>query len=122
MKKNFLFLLFSLLVFSSLAGPVLAETVALPNPLCRADRPPGATCIATLPELIAHIARYITTVIGAIAALMFVISGIMFVISAGNPEKTKRARDIAMYAAIGAIIAFAGRGLVELVKAVIGAT
>lgn len=119
MNKKFL-LLFSLVIFLGLAGVVTAETVALPNPLC-----PNGTgsngCIDTIPALIAQITTYITTVIGVIAVLMFLISGIYFIISAGNPEKIKKAKDIAIYAAIGAIIAFAGRGLVEVVKAVIGA-
>ncbi|KKP41927.1 MAG: hypothetical protein UR46_C0034G0014 [Parcubacteria group bacterium GW2011_GWA1_33_6] len=79
------------------------------------------TCIQDFPALIAQITNYISLVIGSLAILMFVISGIMFITSAGSPEKIRRAKDIAVYALIGAAIALSGAGLVVVVREVIGA-
>lgn len=116
-------LLLSLCILMSLSGFALAETISLPNPLCPVMANPcvpSATCVCGFGDLIARITSYISTIIGILAVLMFVIAGIYFVISAGNPEKVKKARDIAIWAAIGVAISLAGTGLVALVRAVIG--
>ena len=119
MNKKIL-LLFSLLVFASVAGFVSAEQVALPNPLCP-NGPGSPGCVDSIQTLISRVTDYIFSIIGIIAVLMFVISGIFFVISAGDPGKVQKAKDIAIWAAVGAMIAIAGKGFIEVVKAVIGA-
>ncbi|OGZ66433.1 MAG: hypothetical protein A3C50_02460 [Candidatus Staskawiczbacteria bacterium RIFCSPHIGHO2_02_FULL_43_16] len=124
MNKKILFLLV-LVVFLGAGGAVSAATISLPNPLCpnmQTPCAPGPACICGFADLIERIVFYLSTIIGILAVLMFVIAGIYFVISAGNPEKIKRARDIAIWAAIGVAISLAGTGLVAVVKSVIGAT
>lgn len=104
------------------ALPVFAG-VSLPNPLCPNWDGTGscpANCVCTLSGLINNIATYITNIIGILATLMFLIAGILFVISAGNPGRVETAKKAAIYAAIGAAIALAGKGLIEVIKAVIG--
>jgi len=108
MQKNFIFLI-SFIIFLSLAGFVFA--LSLPNPLGTVD---------SFQSLISGITLYISTVIGALAVLMFVVSGIQFVTSAGNPGRIDQAKKTAIYASIGAVIALAGAGLIELVRMIIG--
>ncbi len=122
--KKYLVFLFSFAILLGAFSFVSAETIALPNPLCPNMANPcvsSPTCVCNFADLVGRVTNYIFTIIGVLAVLMFVIAGIYFVISAGNPEKIQKAKDIAKWAVIGAIIAFAGKGLIELVKAVIGA-
>lgn len=125
MKKYLIFAL-SLALLLTLSGPILAAELSLPNPLCprnnNGDPINAATCIDSFPRLIEQVTTYISTIVGILAVLMFVIAGIFFIISAGNPDKTQKAKDIAKWAAIGVGISLAGNGLVAIVRAVIGNT
>ena len=116
MNKKLLFLVV-FVSFLSVANLVSAGIMFL-NPLCLN---PGPNCIDSFPKLLTKITDYIFGIIAVLATLMFVISGIFFVTSAGNPERITRAKNIAFYAVIGAAIALAGKGLIEVIKAVIGA-
>lgn len=117
MKKN-LVLLFTALIFLSVGMPALAAFgFNLPNPLCLQT---GPICINDFPTLITNITDYIFNVVGFLATLMLVIAGVMFVISAGNPGKIDSAKKAAIYAAVGLAIALAGKGLIAVIKAVVG--
>src|SRR3989344_5604840 len=122
MTKILLILLVAI-CFLSLAKVALAEVITLPNPLCQSPTlptgEPNPACVDSFDKLIANISEYVTDVIAVLAGLMFVVAGIMFVISAGNPERITKARKIAIYAAVGAAIALAGRGLIEVIQEVI---
>ena len=142
MKKVLLFSILFVGLFGFTTSS-MASTITLPNPLCL-NPPTGNTncdngawspvyaslgacyaaygdysCVDSFPLLINKIITYISNIIGALAVLMFVISGIYFVASGGNPEKANKAKQIAIYAAVGLGIALAGRGLVEVVQEVI---
>lgn len=54
-----------------------------------------------------------------IAAIFIIIAAFMFVTAAGDPDKTKTARMYVLYALIGVLVAFAARGLVELVRLIV---
>ena len=56
----------------------------------------------------------------AIAVLMIIVSGFMFVTAGGDTEKTKKARDYMMYAAIGIGVSLLAKAVPTIVKAVIG--
>lgn len=107
MKKFFFLLL--ILGFLSLAGS--ASSIELKNPLGGTD---------SFEKLISKITDYVVGVISVLVILMFLIAGILFVISAGNPQRIDQAKKAAIYAAIGAAIALAGKGLIELIKTIIG--
>lgn len=104
-----------------LSNGVFADTITIPNPLCAFGSGGSSPCITNFTQLISKITSYILTVIGVLAVLMFVWAGIVFVASAGNPGKIQQARDIVKWATIGLAIALAGTGLIEVIKAVIGA-
>lgn len=115
--KRFFAIALMLAIFIHVPLSVAAENITLTNPLCLQE---GGTCINSFQSLIETVTNWIFSIIGALAVLMFIISGIYFVISAGSQDKVKRAKDIAIYAAVGAGIAIAGKSLIEVVKAVIG--
>lgn len=107
MKKN-LFFLSILLIFLGFAGPAFALQLA--DPL-------GGVTFA---GLIAKITGYISSLIAGLAVLMFVWGAILFTVSAGNEGRIATAKKVLIYAAVGAAIALAGGGLVELIKNIIG--
>src|SRR3989339_193881 len=53
-----------------------------------------------------NIAKYLFTIVGALALIMFIYGGITLIISQGNPEKTKKGFGILTAALIGIIIIF----------------
>ncbi len=119
MKKSLIFLLVCIGLLS-VSGLALADTITLPNPLCLGG-PGSAGCVDSIQLLIKKITDFVSDIIGILAVLMFVIAGIMFVISSGNPEKIGTAKKMAIYAAWGVAIALAGKALVQIITAVIGA-
>lgn len=62
-------------------------------------------------ENICIIVKEFATVVLVIA---FIIAGIMFVVSAGEPEKFKRAQRFLLYTLIGGVVIFAAGLLVDL--------
>lgn len=124
MKQIFSFLAISLvfLSFTAVVEPVFADNViSLPNPLCP-DPNNAQNCINDVPTLIGKIIDYVLTFIGALATLMFVWAGILFVVSGGDEGKVTKARNALMWAAIGLGIALAGKGLLAVIREVIGAS
>ncbi|OGZ69452.1 MAG: hypothetical protein A3D44_03450 [Candidatus Staskawiczbacteria bacterium RIFCSPHIGHO2_02_FULL_42_22] len=119
MNQRFFIILITCAVVFSFSQVALAEIIKIPNPLCL-NGPADKNCVKDLPGLIDKIADYITSVIGALAGLMFLIAGIMYIVSAGDPGKAGRAKTVAIYAAVGLGIALAGKGLIVVIKAVVG--
>jgi len=74
----------------------------------------------TIGQLLESIANSITTVVGAIAVIMFIIAGVLFVTSAGNPDQVTKAKSFLKYAIIGFIIALIASTLVQVVEWVLG--
>lgn len=54
-------------------------------------------------------------VIGVSAVIVIIVSGLLYVTSAGDPGKTKTAKDAIMYAAIGLGIAVIGGSIIQFV-------
>jgi hypothetical protein len=51
-------------------------------------------------------------IIGALALLMIVVSGLRYITSAGNPEKTSKAKNGIVYAIVGLVIAVSAEAIV----------
>lgn len=58
----------------------------------------------TLPKTITNIVKNIIVVSGLVAVIFIVIGGITYISSEGDSGKTKKAKDIILYAAIGLVI------------------
>ncbi len=54
-------------------------------------------------------------IIGAFAVLMITVSGLRYVLSAGDPEKAKRARNGIIYSLVGLAVAIAAEAIVAFV-------
>jgi hypothetical protein len=54
-------------------------------------------------------------IIGAFAVLMITVSGLRYVLSAGDPEKAKRARNGIIYSLVGLAVAVAAEAIVAFV-------
>lgn len=120
MSNNFFpILLFSAVMLIGVGGFAYADTITLTNPLCL-EGAGSQGCVETFGQLAEKIIDYLLTVAGALAVLMLVVAGIFFVVSAGDPGRVGQARKIAIYAAVGLVIALGGRGLIAVINQVIG--
>lgn len=54
-------------------------------------------------------------IIGALALLMITVSGLRYITSAGNPEKTAKAKNGIVYALVGLVIAISAEAIVNFV-------
>ncbi len=107
MKKFFLFTTFIGLLFYTEAKGV----VTISNPL---------TGVNNFTDLITKISTAVSAFIGAIAVVILIIAGIYFLISAGDPGKVQKAKEMVKYAVIGIVIALTAETIVILIKWVLG--
>ncbi len=106
MKKIILGIFILLAVAYALhATPILAQGVALPNPL-------GETSI---PKLIGRGIQGFTGIVGSIALAMFLYGGYMWLTSAGKSEKIKKGKEILIWAVLGLALIFGSYILVDFV-------
>ena len=95
---------------------------------CEAVCPPGAFCIknpldaCSFEELVIGIANFIFWIATAVVPLMIVIGGFYFMTSAGNPQQLATAKKIILYSLIGYAIIFVSRGLIYVIKDILGAS
>lgn len=54
-------------------------------------------------------------IIGAIALLVIVVSGLRYITSAGNPERTSKAKNGIIYALVGLVVAMSAEAIVAYV-------
>lgn len=70
-------------------------------------------------SLLNNIADWLFVILIVIAAIAIIIAAYLFVTAAGDPDKTKKARDFVLYALIGVLVAFAAKGLVMLMDRIV---
>jgi len=70
--------------------------------------------------LLFKISRYIFSIIGALAFLMFVYGGFTFILSRGNAEHVQQGKSILTSAVIGLAVSFGGYALVRFLGSVLG--
>lgn len=92
----------------------LATAAGVTNP------PITSSQVQNLPQVgtdgVIHQVLSITfAVIGAFALLMITVSGLRYVLSAGDPQKTARAKDGIIYSLVGLAVAVAAESIVQLV-------
>jgi hypothetical protein len=64
---------------------------------------------------------WIFVILMAVASLMIIFGAVLFTTSQGDPEKTTRARDLILYAAVGIAVALFARAVPPVIKMIIGA-
>ncbi len=107
-----------------LATIVLVPTVALGQFLNWGGGGWGGSSPNKVPEpyidkVLNNITNWLFAILLIVAAIFIIIAGYFFVTAAGDPEKTKRARDFIMYALIGVLVGFVAKGLVALVGIIV---
>lgn len=61
------------------------------------------------------ILRFVFTVAGAVAVIVIIIAGISYILSAGDPQRTAKAKDAILYAVIGLAVAILANVIVTFV-------
>lgn len=75
---------------------------------------------ADLTILINRIANYLLMVGMPIAVIMILYAAVLFLTSGGNEEKISKAKKALTWAVIGAAVLLVGKGLVSLLKDILG--
>lgn len=102
-----------ILISLVLVGLLLTPTV---NVLAQ-EAPPATLDVIKVLE---RIVDWLFTILLIVAAIFIVVAAYSFVTAAGDPEKVAKARNFVMYALIGVAVAIASRGLVALVRKIVG--
>lgn len=110
MKLNLLRKAALSLFLVSFLMPVLVEAITFPNPL-------NAT---TFEEIVNNIINFILYVGVAVFPIMAIIAGFLFLSSGGDPSKVKKAKDILLYSVIGLFIVLLAKGIISVLKSVLG--
>jgi Type IV secretion system pilin/Family of unknown function (DUF6112) len=77
--------------------------------------PSGLPTAAADPNQLHNVLQIVFGIVGALAFLMIVVSGLRYILSAGNPDRTSRAKNGIIYALVGVVIAIVGEALVSYV-------
>lgn len=90
----------------------LLNKIAADIEIKKVDAPKGPNDIGSV---VKNITNVLMTVVGIAAVIMIIVGGLMYITSAGDTEKTKRAKDTILYAVIGLIIAILSFAIVSFV-------
>ena len=101
------------LILSALLFPVLAlgQGISVTNPLDYDD----------WAELADHIISFFFTVGLPLVTLMVLAGAFLLVVGGGDPKQVKKGRNFILYAAIGLAVLLFARGLLSLLKYILGA-
>ncbi|MBI4257117.1 hypothetical protein HY626_03635 [Candidatus Uhrbacteria bacterium] len=97
----------------SLSVPHLLQAAKLINPL----DPTGSGNI-TITTIIGRLIQTVLGVTGSIALLMFVYGGFLWLISAGEPDKVKKGKEVMKWAILGLVVIV---GAYTIVRAIVSA-
>lgn len=110
-----------------LSALVLISLLAVPAISLGQEPPPEdipedvITSGQDLLDIFDNITNWIFVVLLAVATLFLIFAGFLFITAGGNPEQTTKARQMLINALIGVAIALGAKGLVAVVKSVLGA-
>lgn len=105
--------LFSAVMILILSVPGVLHAAELINPL-----DPAGTGDVTITTIIGRLITTILGVTGSVALLMFVYGGFLWLISAGEPDKVKKGKEVMKWAALGLVVIV---GAYTIVKAIVSA-
>ena len=76
----------------------------------------GPTSVSGWVDVLIAVVRWIYTIIFVVAVLFILMAAYYFITSSGDPEKTKKAKQMLLYAVIGIAVALLSYGIVTLVQ------
>jgi len=86
----------------------IAESIANPNELVIPKSEATNGQIEVLLQLV-------FTIAGVVAVIVIIIAGISYILSAGDPQKTAKAKNTILYALIGLVVAILANVIVSFV-------
>lgn len=109
-----------MLVFASVAMPVMGATVAQAQGNAAQEMLSGADTTGQEdgPEVessITKIVNILLFLLGVVAVIAIIVGGIMYAVSSGDAGRAKAAKDTIMYAVIGLIVAILAYAIVNFV-------
>lgn len=90
--------------------PCPASTFCIPNPLK----------FQSLADLLNAILNFLITIGAPIATIMIVYAGFTYIFAAGEPQKITQARAILLWTAVGYSIILVAKGILAVIKDVLG--
>ncbi|PIR89685.1 hypothetical protein COS93_00220 [bacterium (Candidatus Gribaldobacteria) CG07_land_8_20_14_0_80_33_18] len=110
MKKSLTILFFLFLLIILMTPGLTRADVKIESPIKYEN----------IPDLINSIVNYIFWVGLALAPLMIVIGALMIMSSGGDPNKVTTGRNIIIYACIGLAIILFAKGIIAIIRGVLG--
>jgi len=71
-------------------------------------------------NIVYNITNWVFVILMSISSLMIIWGAVMFTTSAGDPEKTGKARQLIIYAAVGIVVALFSQAIPMMLKFVVG--
>jgi len=105
--------------FSKIILVLFLFNILLPSTI-RAVTFTPSTNNTSFEQIIDAIINYIFLAGVIIFPIMAIIAGFLFLSSGGDPSKVKKAKDILLYSVIGLFIVLLARGIISVIKSVIG--
>lgn len=111
MKSSILKIIIVLFLFN-IVFPLRAQAVTIDNPIE----------YTTFEQLIDAIINFIYYIGVSIFTIMAIVAGFLFMSSGGDPAKTKKAKDMLLYAVVGLFIVLLAKGIISMIRLIIGAS
>ena|SRR5450759_2262764 len=105
------------IVLADVRGGTLPDVVSTcpPDAVCL-ENPLGNSDAARSPQiLLGNIIRSVLDVVGSLALVMFIYGGFTWMLSAGNPERVNKGKQIIIWATLGLVIIFTSYALVRFI-------
>ena len=110
----------STLIRFTLVTPSTTPPITPPSTVCRENEICNPLQATSLTDLINSIIKFILWISLALAPLMVTFGAILLVTSAGNPQQIEKAKHLIWYTVIGLAIILLAKGLVSVLKQIIG--
>lgn len=95
------------------ADQTLKSSKFIPECLLKDELSPECRDVSVVVYFGLNVAKYLFTIVGALALVMFVYGGFTLILSQGSPEKVKKGGEIIVAAVIGLVIVFGAYMLVS---------
>jgi len=73
-------------------------------------------------EIIDKVAKWIFNILLSVATIVLLLAGFQWLTSGGNEEKISSARKNLIWALVGILVALLAKGLVAIIKSLVGST
>ena len=87
-----------------------ADPIVLPDPLSG----------ATIPSVISNVFDFLVQLAAVVAPILIVVGAFQMITAAGSTESFNKGKHTILYTAIGFVIILMARGIVDIVKSIIG--